>query len=143
MPIDINLLREKDKNGNPDAVRKSQKDRFADETLVDQVIDLDEQWRKKNYETESAKMKFNANNKEIATKKKAKEACDDLMELSKTLKADIETKKQEAQDLLKQRDAKLNLIGNVLGPQVPIFQDEENNEVVTTWGELPDLQVDG
>ena len=42
MPIDINLLRKDHKKGNPDMVRKSQKDRFADETLVDQVIDLDE-----------------------------------------------------------------------------------------------------
>jgi hypothetical protein len=32
---------------------KSQKDRFADETLVDQVIDLDDQWRKANYQMES------------------------------------------------------------------------------------------
>jgi seryl-tRNA synthetase len=41
MPIDINLLR-KDKGGDPDRVRKSQRDRFKDETLVDQVLELDE-----------------------------------------------------------------------------------------------------
>jgi seryl-tRNA synthetase len=107
MPIDINLLREKsDKNkiGDPDAVRKSQKDRFKDETLVDQVIELDEAWRKKNYEGETAQMKFNANNKDIATKKKAKEDCADLFELSKTLKADVEAKRKEADEILKQRD---------------------------------------
>lgn len=37
MPIDINLIRT-----NADAVKKSQRDRFKDETLVDQVVELDE-----------------------------------------------------------------------------------------------------
>jgi seryl-tRNA synthetase len=58
MPIDINLIRT-EKGGNPDAVRKSQKDRYKDETLVDQVIELDEKWRKSNYSMESLKMEFN------------------------------------------------------------------------------------
>ena len=40
MPIDINLLR-KEKGGDPDKVKKSQRDRFADEKLVDEVVDLD------------------------------------------------------------------------------------------------------
>ncbi len=51
MPIDIKLLRvekgddqEKIKASQEsiERVKKSQRDRFADETLVDQVIDLDE-----------------------------------------------------------------------------------------------------
>ena len=69
MPIDINLLR-KEKGGDPDQVKKSQRERFADETLVDQVIDLDELWRKSNYQTESLKMEFNKINKEIGDRKK-------------------------------------------------------------------------
>jgi len=57
MPIDINLLRT-EKGGKPDDVRKSQKNRWADEKLVDEVIDLDEQWRKSNYKMETLKMEF-------------------------------------------------------------------------------------
>lgn len=37
----------------------------------------------------------------------------------------------------------MNLIGNVLGPNVPVFESEDNNEVTTTWGEKSDLEVDG
>jgi len=70
-------------------------------------------------------MKFNANNNEIKNRKKAKEDCKELFELSKTLKADVETLKKEAVEIRKNRDAKLNLSGNVLGPAVPIFKDEE------------------
>jgi len=145
MPIDINLLRA-DKGGNPDAVRKSQRDRFKDETLVDQVIELDERWRKANYEMESLRMEFNQNNKDISTRKKeskGQDNCEDLMEKSKEIKAKIDGAEKEATDLEKQRDAKLNLIGNILSPNVPVFKDEENNEVKTKWGEVSDIEVDG
>ena len=37
MPIDINIIRT-----NSESVKKSQRDRFKDETLVDQVVQLDE-----------------------------------------------------------------------------------------------------
>ena len=92
MPIDINLLRA-EKGGNPELVKKSQRDRFADETLVDQVIELDEKWRKSNYKWETLKMEFNKLNKEIADKKKAskgQDKCEDLVEKSKEMKKQIE-----------------------------------------------------
>ena len=66
MPIDINLLR-KDKGGDPDKVRKSEKDRFTDTPdLVDTVIDLDARWVKADYGLGTARMEFNNNNKAIA-----------------------------------------------------------------------------
>lgn len=145
MPIDINLLR-KEKGGDPDAVRKSQKERYADETLVDQVIEIDEMWRKTNYKMETLKKEFNEINKEIGDRKKkskGKDACEDLVEKSKEKKKGIEDAEKEASDLLKKRDAKLNLIGNILGPDVPRFKDEEENVVHKTWGKVPDLEIDG
>lgn len=61
--------------------------------MVDQVIDLDEQWRKSNYKSESLKMDFNAINKEIGDKKKSskgQDKCEDLVEKSKEIKVTIE-----------------------------------------------------
>ena len=106
MPIDIKLLRV-DKNADPEKikaaqenverVKKSQRDRFTEngEKLVDDVIELDEGWRKANYQMESAKMEFNAINKEIGDRKKVdkKAKVDDLMEKSKGAKALVEEKK--------------------------------------------------
>jgi seryl-tRNA synthetase len=43
--LDINLLRE-EKGGRPDVVRESQRKRGASVALVDEVIELDNQWRK-------------------------------------------------------------------------------------------------
>jgi seryl-tRNA synthetase len=48
--LDINLFRTdrdgKKKDGNPDAVRESQRNRFASVDIVDEIINLDELWRK-------------------------------------------------------------------------------------------------
>ena len=42
--LDINLFRQ-DKGGNPELVKESQRRRFANEAIVDQIIDLDQEWR--------------------------------------------------------------------------------------------------
>ena len=123
MPIDINLLRA-EKGGKPDEVRLSQKNRWANEQLVDEVIDLDEQWRKSNYKMETLKMEFGQTNKEISKRKKESKGadkCEDLVAKSKEQKAGIETQEKEAEELDKKRNAKLNLIGNILSPNVPVF----------------------
>ena len=85
MPIDINLLRT-EKGGKPDDVKKSQKNRWADETLVDAVLELDDKWRKSNYKMETLKMDFGKTNKAIALRKKESKGtdkCEDLVAVSK------------------------------------------------------------
>jgi hypothetical protein len=47
--LDVGLFRAGRPGGDPDLVRESQRKRFADVGLVDQVIDIDEQWRKRNF----------------------------------------------------------------------------------------------
>ena len=42
--LDINLFRA-EKGGNPDAIRESQRRRYAKVELVDEVIELDKKWR--------------------------------------------------------------------------------------------------
>lgn len=54
MTIDINLLRE-NKGGDPEKVRVSEKRRFRDPKIVDQVIALDKQWVAKQYDMEQKK----------------------------------------------------------------------------------------
>lgn len=44
--LDINLFR-KDKGGNPDLIRESEKRRNGDVTRIDRVIALDEEWIKR------------------------------------------------------------------------------------------------
>ena len=42
--MDINQFR-KDKGGDPDKIKESQKRRYASTELVDEIIKLDEEWR--------------------------------------------------------------------------------------------------
>ena len=48
MSLDINIFRT-EKGGNPDMVKESVKKRFGDVAVVDNVIKLDEDWRKCKY----------------------------------------------------------------------------------------------
>lgn len=70
MGIDINLLR-KEKGGNPDIVRESQRKRNKDPKTVDIVIELDEQWRKKKHHLDGLKKDYNDLKKKIGELKKA------------------------------------------------------------------------
>lgn len=145
MPIDIDLFR-KEKGHDPEKIKKSQEARFADVALVDQVIELDEKWRKSKYQLDTLKMNFNATNKEIGVKKKeskGKDKCEDLVKKSGEIKAQIAITEKESVELEAERDKKRNLIGNIVGPDVPIFQDEENNKVMTQWGTKTTNTIDG
>lgn len=52
--------------------------------------------------------------------------------------------KQQAAEAVASLDQKLNLIGNIVGPDVIISKTEDDNKVVRTFGEIPkDLIVDG
>jgi len=46
--LDINLFRVS-KGGNPDLIKESQKKRGASVEIVDEIIDLDNQWIKGTY----------------------------------------------------------------------------------------------
>jgi len=37
----------------------------------------------------------------------------------------------------------MNSIGNIVYKDVPVSKDEKKNEVVSTWGDIPTLEVDG
>ncbi|OQS00478.1 seryl-tRNA synthetase [Achlya hypogyna] len=135
MPIDINQLRV-ERGGNPDVVRESQKKRFASVDLVDQVIALDEQWRKKNGDWETMKMNINALQSQIKDLVKAKkqEEAQPLIQKRKELAALEPALKVEADALKEVVERELSKIGNLVDPSVPVSQNEDDNEVVATWG---------
>ncbi|KAL3516104.1 hypothetical protein ACH5RR_023006 [Cinchona calisaya] len=132
--LDINLFRE-DKGNNPEIIRESQRRRFADVNLVDEVIQLDKEWRQKQYELDNLRKDFNKINKEIARLKisggDASEAIKNTEE-NKKLTAEKDTEVKEARAALY---AKLGIIGNLVHDSVPVSNDEANNAIVRTWGE--------
>jgi seryl-tRNA synthetase len=163
MVLDIDLFRASKPNGNPDIVRKSQKDRFADVTLVDTVINLDEEWVKEKFHLDTWNRMRNVCNKAIGEKKKKKEAdgtdtsvpngliekmdkltIDDLKSLQisqiltarATVEENIIKSKDRVEQLENDRNSKLALIGNLLHESVPISDNEDNNRVERTFGDI-------
>jgi len=80
MPIDINHFR-KEKGGDPEVVRESQRKRFADETVVDKIIAADAQLRQAKFDHEAFKKQKNDIGREVAAKKKASKGQDKCEEL--------------------------------------------------------------
>ncbi|XP_057519210.1 serine--tRNA ligase-like [Amaranthus tricolor] len=132
--LDINLFRE-DKGGNPEMIRESQRRRFADVAIVDEIIQLDQEWRKRQFELESLRKDFNRINKEVARLKIAGEDASEMIKSTEENKKSSAEKEVEAQEVKASLYAKLELIGNLIHDTVPVGDDEANNVVIRTWGE--------
>mmetsp|Transcript_47113 Transcript_47113/g.108904 ORF Transcript_47113/g.108904 Transcript_47113/m.108904 type:complete len:471 (+) Transcript_47113:116-1528(+) len=137
MTIGIELLR-KDKGGDPDAVRESERRRFRGPDLVDEVIDLDKQWVTAKFNTDQKRKEIGQVQSAITDRKKVskgKDACEDLVAQKTALEEQSAELQKLSDDLLEQRDKKLGGIGNIVHDSVPVSQDEDkDNEVVSTWG---------
>lgn len=59
------------------------------------------------------------------------------------MKERIEQVEKELDECSHLRAQKLNLIGNLVYSDVPVSKDEALNQVVSQWGDIPELKVDG
>ncbi|VWU52550.1 serine--tRNA ligase, putative [Hepatocystis sp. ex Piliocolobus tephrosceles] len=143
MVIDINLFR-KEKGGNPEKIKESERKRFHDENNVDKVIEYDERWRKCIFQLEELKRSINAINKKIGNEKKQNKNAnvDDLKKESITMKEEIPKIQNEEKFLLQQRNMYLSKIGNILSSEVVTSDNEDNNKVITQWGICKQLPVE-
>lgn len=85
---------------------------------------------------------YNALNKEIGTKAKLKEDITAEKEQSNQLKAKKESLTAQENEIKAKLDQTLHLIGNLVHDSVIVSNDEEQNEIVRTWGKIPDIKVD-
>jgi len=137
MPLDINLFR-KHAGGDPDAVKASQKKRFKDVGVVDEIIAKDETWRRMTGDIDDLKKERNKIQKEVGTKMKAKEDASELVAQIQVINAKA-VEIEEQQKLLKiEIDSMVGKIGNIVADDVPVGNDEEDkhngNRVERTWG---------
>lgn len=131
--MDINLFREK---GNPDIVRESQRRRGANVQVVDQIISLDQDWRKLRFELDQAYKEAKANSITINQKRKEGKDITEDVEKSKKLKIQVLQLENAEKERLKQRDDKLYSVGNLVHQSVPVSIDEKDNELIRKWGVL-------
>jgi len=161
MVLDISAFRVEE-GGDPAKMRKLQSDRFKNVEVVDKIVELDNQWRKKQFILERTKFVKNLCSKTIGKKMKAKEPQGDTDELADGLTAlslmDQENKtaeetinglkvkqikalveqiaklipqtQAESEKLLTERNCALGHVGNLLGKDVPISNDEDKDNRV-------------
>ncbi|KAI1377347.1 seryl-tRNA synthetase [Hypoxylon crocopeplum] len=122
-----------ERGGNPEVIRESQRRRYAKVEVVDEVIEMYEDHRRTQYAATQINSKINDVNKQIGTKKKAKENADDLL----AQKAKLDKEKKDLLDSAAQKDialkTKIKTIGNIVHNSVPVSDNEDNNVVQRTW----------
>ncbi|KAJ6244466.1 seryl-tRNA synthetase [Anaeramoeba flamelloides] len=136
--LNINLFR-KEKGGYPDLVRESCKKRFKDVSIVDEVIETDEKWRKAKYDAEHLVADKKKISKTIGMKKKKKESCVEEFKKVKEIGIKIKELKRLEIELETKLTDLLTKVGNIVHESVPVSKDEEENAILRTWGTKPDL----
>ena len=131
--LDIKLVRE-----HPELVKASEKKRGRDVTVVDQVLKLDEAWKKELKKVEELKHKRNVVSQEInqaKKNKKEKEAVKKIKEMQDVVE-EIKEREYNANEQLHQRNEALKKVGNILDKEVPTGKDESDNKELKKWGKI-------
>src|SRR3989344_1908051 len=129
--IDIKLLRE-----NPDLYRKNAKKKFKNQKIVDDVLDLDSEWRKIKLEADNLRSERNKISEQINQEKKKGDVrgvhglIARAKEIPKKLE-EIELKEKIVYGKLKKE---IYRIPNLMSKRVPIGKDETENKVEKVFG---------
>ena len=132
--IDIKFLR-----SNPDAVRENIKKKFQDQklSLVDEVLDLDSQFREAKNRGDFLRSQRNTVSKQIGAflakgqKEEAENAKKQVAEIAKEL-GELEVKEATLEEEIKKR---MMVIPNIIDPSVPIGKDDSENVENERFGE--------
>ncbi len=132
--LDINLIREK-----PEVVRKSEKHRGHDPKLVDEVLKLDDKWKKDLKLMEKLNHQRNVVSQEINQAKKKKDNKTAAAKIKEMRAVIDKVRKQEdkAALALEKRNEVMEKIGNVLHKSVPKGKDDTENEEIKKVGKKP------
>ena len=138
MPIDINQIRDY-KGGDPEKWRTYMKQRNKPVEWVDNVIKADEAWRDLRNEADVLRAQSNKLMKDvIAPKKKSKENADVEIAEYKDIQAKIKEIEDRVPEAEKVRDSLLSRIGNLVDPEVPISNNEDEDNLVVCIHPLPE-----
>ncbi len=140
--IDINLIREK-----PEAVKENIKKKFQEEKikLVDDVLRLDEKWRKLKSDEDKLRAQRNSVSKKISELKKAGKNADSELEEAKKIPDKIKKSEDKRKKLEEEIRGILYKIPNMIHPSVPIGKDDSENVELKRFpkGEpkVPDYEI--
>ena len=140
--LDIKFLRT-----NPDIVKQNIKNKYQDEKLplVDQVIELDKEFRESKTRAEALRANRNKVSKQIGAlmgqgkKEEAEEIKKQVTDMAEELEA-LSAKETELEEEIRKI---MLVIPNIIDPSVPIGKDDSENVEIEKFGEpfVPDFEV--
>ena len=126
---------------NANVIKEDHDKRGLPHDKINEVITLDEEWRKAVYEQNVARKKRNDSAKLISDAKKSgnNEKMKSLLDDVKDLGNQIEEYDKLANNLKEKRDAIRMSIPNILHKSVPRGDDEEGNSLHSEFGKKPNF----
>ena len=140
--LDIKFLRT-----NPDIVKQNIKNKFQDDKLplVDEVIELDKEFREAKTRAEFLRSQRNKISKQIGAlmgqgkKEEAEEVKKQVTDMASELEA-LSVKETELEEKIRKI---MLIIPNIIDPSVPIGKDDSENVEIERFGEpvVPDYEI--
>lgn len=136
MPLDITFIRK-----NPELVKESEIKRFRDPMIVDDILKLDLEWRNLVGQTGFLRKEKNSNQNSITLLYKSNqlELAQELKNKNELLSKEINKNELEEKKLLSEINILVNKIGNIVGLDVVVSANEDDNQVIKTWMDLSQL----
>lgn len=124
---------------NIDAVIETEKKRFKNPQNAEKVLEFDLLWRNALQEIQNLRRQRNDISNEISQFKKSgeHEKANNAIEKSKQIKETIDELEKKKIKYLEEREKLRYIIGNDLHKSVPIGETEENNAIISEYGEIP------
>ena len=134
--LDMSMFRD-----HADIVRADHDRRGLPHDSIDEVIRLDEEWRKAQFEADQLRRQRNEAARGIAEAKKSgdKGAADSIIAEVADIGAKIAELSAHSEDCLAQRDSLRMGVPNILHEDVPVGEDDQKNTLHSTHGKKPDL----
>ncbi len=126
---------------NLDSVKKMIKNRGYDLDLS-RFEALDRERRDRLTDLEKLRHQRNSVNEEIAALKKKGEDASSIIAQMKTVSSSIKEKEKKLPRLIEELDNLLMLLPNMPDESVSIGQDEKDNPVIRTWGDIREMDFD-
>ena len=129
--IDIKLLRE-----NPDLYRKNAKKKFKNQKIVDDVLDLDSEWRKTKLEADNLRSERNKISEQINQEKKKGDVrgVHGLIARAKEIPKKLEEIELREKIVYGKLKKEIYRVPNLMSKRVPIGKDETENKVEKIFG---------
>ncbi len=129
-------------NDNQERVSEMMENRGLKADLVAEFVELDEKRRDILYEVEQLRHRRNVASDKIGQLKRAGEDAEDMIAEMKDVSARIKELEDELKDVEEDlTEVRLN-IPNMYHQDVPVGEDEEDNELIRKWGEPPKFDFD-